>query len=125
MAQVSISGKVVDASTRRPVAGVNIRVDKSMQKSVTNALGEFSINGLSDEKHVLSFTHVSYEPQSKTIEGSDSQIVISLNESHVNIGQVVVTGTGTHHRLKDSPVPVHVITQQEIANTNATSLEEA
>ena len=125
MAQVSISGKVVDASTRRPVAGVNIRVDKSMQKSVTNALGEFSINGLSDEKHVLSFTHVSYEPQSKTIEGSDSKIVISLNESHVNIGQVVVTGTGTHHRLKDSPVPVHVITQQEIANTNATSLEEA
>ena len=124
-AQVSISGKVVDAGTGHAISGVNIRVDKSMQKSVTNAQGEFSISGLADGRHTLSFTHVSYEPQSRSIEGSNGQVLISMKESHVNISQVVVTGTGTHHRQKDSPVPVQVLTQQEIANTNASSVEEA
>lgn len=41
------------------------------------------------------------------------------------IGQVVVTGTGTHRRMTDSPIPVSVITAKEISNANASTLEDA
>lgn len=41
------------------------------------------------------------------------------------IGQVVVTGTGTHRRMTDSPVPVSVITAKEISNANVSTLEDA
>ena len=34
-------------------------------------------------------------------------------DKEVNLSPVVVTGTGTHHRQTDSPVPVQVITQQD------------
>ena len=124
VAQVAISGRVVDAGSRRPVAGAYVRVDKSMQKAVTNADGEFQLSGLSDGCQMLSVTHVSYEPQSVRVENGGSGLQIELKESNLNVGQVVVTGTGTHHRLKDSPVPVHVLTQKDIAQVNATTVDE-
>ncbi len=124
VAQVAISGRVVDAGSRRPVAGAYVRVDKSMQKAVTNADGEFQLSGLSDGSLLLSVTHVSYEPQSVRVENGGSGLQIELKESNLNVGQVVVTGTGTHHRLKDSPVPVHVLTQKDIAQVNATTVDE-
>ena len=45
-------------------------------------------------------------------------------DKEVNLSPVVVTGTGTHHRQTDSPVPVQVITQQDLLNINVSSLEE-
>ena len=102
-----------------------VRVDKSMQKAVSNSKGEFQLTGLSDGAHVLSVTHISYEPRTERVEGNKQELLLKMKESNLNVGQVVVTGTGTHHRLKDSPVPVQVLTQREIANANATTIEEA
>jgi len=39
LAQVAISGRIVDAQTERPVVGAYVRVDKSMQKAVSNSKG--------------------------------------------------------------------------------------
>ena len=116
LAQVSINGKIVDAQTERPVVGAYVRVDKSMQKAVSNSKGEFQLTGLSDGAHVLSVTHISYEPRTERVEGSKQGLLLKMKVSNLYVGQVVVTGTGTHHRLKDSPVPVQVLTQREIAN---------
>lgn len=43
----------------------------------------------------------------------------------INLDQVVVTGTGTHRRMSNSPVPIQVLTAKDIENASATSLEEA
>ena len=48
-----------------------------------------------------------------------------MQESYINLGQVVVTGTGTHRRMTNSPVPIQVITAKDIENAGATSLEDA
>lgn len=75
-------------------------------------------------EHVLRVTHVSYVPQSVLVKDGKTDIRIRLEDSHVNIGQVVVTGTGTHHRLTDSPVPVSVITAKDIREANLSTMEE-
>ena len=49
----------------------------------------------------------------------------SIADKEVQLSPIVVTGTGTHHRQTDSPVPVQVITQQDLKNINVSSLEEA
>lgn len=123
--QTTIEGKVVDDINGQPIRGVNVRVDRSMQRAVTNGKGEFRLTNLSKGNHTLSFTHVSYEPLQMKVKENSSTLQVRLTESHQNVGQVVVTGTGTHHRLKDSPVPVQVITAQDIANANVTTLDEA
>lgn len=46
-------------------------------------------------------------------------------EIYINLDQVVVTGTGTHRRMSNSPVPIQVITAKDIENAGAKSLEDA
>lgn len=44
---------------------------------------------------------------------------------YINLDQVVVTGTGTHRRMSNSPVPIQVINAKDIENSGAKSLEDA
>jgi len=43
----------------------------------------------------------------------------------IELDPVVVTGTGTHHRLKETPVPVEVITANDIKKTGVTDFQQA
>lgn len=124
-AQVTLGGIVIDSETGKPVQGANIRVEHSLSGSSTNSKGEFTITNLPDQNsYRLSVTHVSYLPVNFTT-GRDNSIIIKMQESYINLGQVVVTGTGTHRRMTNSPVPIQVITAKDIENSGATSLEEA
>lgn len=124
-AQTTLNGKVTDKENGKPLVGVNIRVDNSLAGGTTNGKGEFSISNLPEGKHILSFTYVGYTPLRFTSRGGNRNLHITMEESYNNIGQVVVTGTGTHRRMTDSPVPISIITAKEISNANVTSLEEA
>lgn len=124
-AQVRLSGQVFDEDGKTPLPGVNIRVDNSLNGGTTNIKGEFSISNLPEGKHTLNFSYVGYETQKYATEGSQSGIRIVLKESHNRLSQVVVTGTGTHRRMSDSPVPITVITAKDISNSNASSFEDA
>lgn len=124
-AQVTIKGRVLDSETGEPVVGANIRVDHSLQGGTTNAKGEFIIKGLPDGKQTLQVSHLNYEPQRYSASKSVNDVVIRMTESHNNLNQVVVTGTGTHRRMVDSPIPVNVLTAKDIKEANVTNLEEA
>lgn len=125
LAQVTLGGIVIDSETGKPVQGANIRVEHSLSGTSANSKGEFSISNLpQQESYKLSVTHVSYLPVTVTT-GADNSIIIKMQESYINLGQVVVTGTGTHRRMTNSPVPIQVITAKDIENSGATSLEDA
>ena len=124
-AQTALSGKVVSADTNEPLAGVNIRVDNSLTGCTTNGKGEFTIDNLPDGQHTLRFSYIGFTPKKYTADGQGENILVKLKESYSNLSQVVVTGTGTHRRMTDSPVPVSVITAKEIGSANVSTLEEA
>ncbi|WP_455640859.1 TonB-dependent receptor [Parabacteroides sp.] len=124
-AQISLSGKVVNAETNEPVVGANIRIDHSLAGCTTNGKGEFNVHNLPEGEHLLSITHVSFLPQKYTAKTGDKELLIKMNESYINLGQVVITGTGTHRRMTNSPVPIQVITAKDLSNANVTSLEDA
>ena len=89
--QTTISGKVVSVESGNPVDGANIRVDHSLAGCSTNAKGEFVLRNLPEGTHELRVTHVSYAPRSVTVKSGESQVVVQLENSYINIGQVVVT----------------------------------
>lgn len=43
----------------------------------------------------------------------------------IMLDEVVVTGTGTHRRLSNSPTPIQVITTNDLKNAHITSVDEA
>ena len=124
-AQTALSGKVVSAGTNEPLVGVNIRVDNSLTGCTTNGRGEFTIDNLPGRQHTLRFSYIGFTPGKYTTDGQETDILVKLEESYSNLSQVVVTGTGTHRRMTDSPVPVSVITAKEIGGANVSTLEEA
>ena len=46
-------------------------------------------------------------------------------EMSVDLNPVVVTGTGTHQRLKNTPAPVEVVTANEIKKAGITDFQQA
>lgn len=124
--QVTVSGIVLDSETGKPIQGANIRVDHSLSGTSTNSKGEFSLQNLpQQDNYRIRVTHVSYLPADYTATSADNGIIIKMQESYINLGQVVVTGTGTHRRMSNSPVPIQVITAKDIQNAGVTSVEEA
>ena len=123
-AQIRLSGQVTDENGT-PMVGVNIRVDNSLTGGTTDGNGKFNITGLSDGEHTLNFSYVGYEPKKYRTKSNQENIRVTLAKSDNRLTQVVVTGTGTHRRMADSPVPVTVITAKDIAASNAATLEDA
>lgn len=50
---------------------------------------------------------------------------VFAQENSVNLDQVVVTGTGTHRRMSQSPVPISVITAKDLKEAGITTFEDA
>lgn len=123
-AQTAIKGKIIDGETGQAVEGAVIRIDRDLGGFTSNTEGEFTITGLKEGEHTLRINHISYLPAKVTVSPSDSIVVIKLEENNMNLGQVVVTGTGTHHRMANTPVPVSVITAKDLQKSSATNLEE-
>ena len=119
LAQVRLQGKVVDESNE-PIPGANIRVSESLNGTTTDAGGKFELN-LPDGNHRIRVTYLGYEQGVYQTDHSEKDVVIKLKEKYVNIDQVVVTGTGSHRRMSNSPIPVKVLTGQDLKDDQAVS----
>ena len=124
-AQCTITGKVVDAENNEPVAGATVRLRETNIGCTTDDRGAFTLRNVPEGNHVMRISRLDYTPQTQTVSNNDENVLVRMREDVVNLNQVVVTGTGTHHRLKDSPVPVEVITQKELQQANAANIEDA
>lgn len=123
-AQHVVTGRVTDAETGVPIVGATVRVEHSLTGATADNRGEFRIANAAADATVR-VSHLSYEPQTIALNGRTSGLEIRLKPSQLNIGQVVVTGTGTHRRLDDAPVSVTILTGKELQEGVMTNLEDA
>lgn len=123
-AQMTLQGKVVDEEGQ-PVLCATVRLEKTTIGAVTNDKGEFVFKDVPNGNYVMRTSRMDFETQKQNVNQTDSNMLIRLKKSYLNLNEVVVTGTGTYHRLKDTPVPVEVITAKEIASTGALNFEDA
>ena len=124
-AQFSVSGRVVDSKTGEPVQGATVRLRNTNIGCATDDEGKFLLRNIPDGHYMMRISRMDYATQSCPVDGDTDGMLIKMDEGAVTLNQVVVTGTGTHHRLKDSPVPVEVIGQEELRQANAGSVEDA
>lgn len=123
-AQITLQGKVTDEKGE-PIPGANVRLEQTTIGCATNANGEFLLKNVKDGHYVLRASCLDYSPSTLPVSKSQNNMVIKLQETSVNLDQVVITGTGTHHRLKDSPVPIDVISQRDLQNANPADFQDA
>ena len=91
-----ISGTVVDKKSNETLIGAVVAVEGSNAKAVTDADGNFELNGLKNGKYTLNINYVGYKPQ--RIEGvsinggkAEERISVALQPDEQQLGEVVVT----------------------------------
>jgi iron complex outermembrane receptor protein len=91
----TVKGKVTSA-TEGPLPGVNIVLQGSVQGTMTDAGGNFSI-AVPGPEAVLVFSFISYTTQSVTV-GAQATIDVVLAPALSALNEVVVTGYGTQKK---------------------------
>lgn len=87
---MQVKGKVIDATTQKPIVGASVSVAKSSKGTSTNAEGEFTIAAAKASQVTIS--SIGYESQS--ISANDTYVTITLNQSASLVNEVVVTALG-------------------------------
>ena len=88
-----VKGIVNDASTGKPMPGVNVAVKGSTIGTITDANGKYSIE-VNDPKAVLTFSFIGYASTNIPVEGK-SILDIKLTPQINPLSEVVVIGYGT------------------------------
>lgn len=88
-AQVTYSGRIIDQGTKSPLPGVSIICDSLSRGTVSNDEGEFSIT-IDAHDPMLQFRLIGYNTKEFRVSNTD-EILVSLEESVMELGEVVVT----------------------------------
>jgi TonB-linked SusC/RagA family outer membrane protein len=123
-----ISGKVTDAATRGPLAGVQVLIPGTSAATQTNVDGDYRLTNLRPGRMTVRLFRLGYKAVSDTVRlqagetvARDYQMVASL----VNLSEVVVTGTaGNQERRAQSAVVASVDASNVIKDAPITSVGE-
>jgi TonB-linked SusC/RagA family outer membrane protein len=92
-----VRGKITEASGAA-IPGVSILLKGTTAGTTSSVDGTYSLN-LQDEKAVLVFSFIGYNPQEISV-GNQSVIDVKLTESAQQLGEVVVTALGIKKELR-------------------------
>lgn len=118
----SLKGKVVDATTKKPMPGVNVLVKGTSIGSSTNQNGKFSVNVPSlQDTLVVSF--IGYKKKNVPINGR-TNLKIELTPSTIKSEELVVVGYGKQKKtsLTSSVSDVDV---EKVANNDVSDVRES
>ena len=122
--QIKIAGTVIDNKSGSPLHLVNIYSSDSDVGEVTDNKGKFSFTLNDEQKAELIFSHVAYENYHQVFDSTYDNVVIRLNETLIQLNNVVVTSTRSGYLLRDVPVATEVIGKKEITESGATTVNE-
>ncbi len=120
--EVNVKGMVTSAMDGQPMAGVNVVEKGTLNGTVTDMNGEFSIN-VSGPEAVLVFSFIGYIAQEAPVNGQSS-ISITLTENVKKLDEVVVIGYGTAKKSDLSGASVSV-SEDQLKGTIVSSLDQA
>lgn len=119
-----VSGTVDDGETGELMPGVNVSIEGKTIGTITNADGEFSLNGVSVGDFIV-FSFVGMETKIVQVIDLDDEMTVSLESSTVGLDEVVVVGYG--EQKKESVVGAIGVAQADELRTsgNVTNLRDA
>lgn len=117
---VEVSGRVIDASTGRPIAAVNVHV--GLIQAMTDGQGRFLLHGVSvgAEMHV---ERLGYTPMK--LPAAESMFDVRMQPAPVLLEAMVVEALGDAVLAQNSSLAVTQVDRSQIQTSGLTSLAEA
>lgn len=120
-AQKTITGKVINKSTKQPVTNATVQVKGTVIATRTDSSGEFSIKVPKDNSE-LEISSVGYASTSVPLAGKSGAGEIQLAETVGNLNEVFVTGY-TSQKKKDITGAVAIVNVADMRATPSGSTE--
>jgi len=122
-AQTYLKGKITDQNTKQPIANVTVKVLSTNQNLSSDSLGQFSIQ-LPNGRYELSFKHLSFAPQTLTLNMPYTGILnLELDPLANTLQTVQVISTGYQTLNKERSTGSFVqVSNQELSQRVGTNL---
>ena len=117
-----VTGRVVEASSQRPLPDVQVSVVGTQRGAITNDQGDYRIAGLALGPITLRAQRIGYAPLTQAIvvtAGTSAPTNFVLSPTAIQIDEVVVTATGESQRKRESGNTIATVTptQEKLATT--------
>ncbi|GAA4304738.1 TonB-dependent receptor [Compostibacter hankyongensis] len=118
---LTVQGKVTAANNNSGLPGVTINVLGTSKGSVTDANGNYSLNGLAASDSLV-FSYVGYDKKTVGVNGR-ARVDISLTQGASSLEQIVVIGYGTAQK-KDLTGAVSSVNAEKLENEHPNSVQD-
>lgn len=126
----TISGRVIDAGTSRPIADVVIRVDGSMYETLSDPSGMFTLEGIPEGDQRLVLQHLSYGEHARRVlvsSGENLTLEARISTRAIELAPLVVeTLSELDRRRITSGAQINEVTREDLdlAQTTGRNLAE-
>lgn len=124
--KVSFTGIVTDKISGEPLDESNVYFNGTHLSTVTNKKGVFQLNDIKPGTYELIVSCVGYKSvkQEITLSEAKTKLDFGLTKSNSTLGEIVVTGTGTPHHLKGSPVQTELINNKLVESIGSSNFND-
>jgi len=121
-----LSGRVVDQDTKQAIEFANISFTDYSRGTSSGSDGVFQMSDLNEGSYELRVSCIGYEQykQHIQIKKGKNTLSVELKASVENLSPIVITGTGTQHRIENVPVQTEIISGKTIQEISGRSVEE-
>ena len=110
-AQHTIKGKVVDEQ-QKPLQSVTVIIGKKLLKTITDSLGNYSFS-FSSASLSLSFSHIGYEPVSRSVMGGNVPTV-TMMRNNIFLSETVIHAFERNSGINNIPASVTVLNKPSL-----------
>jgi len=122
--EIRLEGTVLNQKNGTPIPLVNVYDSDSETGEITDSEGRFSIVLKEQETASIAFSHIAFDSHYQNFDSSQSGLVIKLNETLIQLDDIVVTSTRSGYLLRDVPIATEVIGKKEIDESGAITISE-
>ena len=113
----TVTGRVVDQSTQRPLAEAQVNIAGTNRGTTTNAQGVFTITNVPTGSVEVRASRYGYQQGTQRITaaaGQTATVTFALSQAVVELGGLIVTATGQEQRVREVGNAVTKIELQEV-----------
>jgi iron complex outermembrane receptor protein len=121
-----ISGKVTDSKTNQPITGATISIPQLKLTANTNQNGEFTFKSTPQRgKFIVEVSYVGYGSVTRVVDFSETTpLIFSLQESVVEMKEVVVTGTAVSSNNKQNSTSVSTLSREQLLAPSSNIIDQ-
>ncbi len=123
---VIIKGKILNEINSNEINFANVYIDSLYIVTSSTNGGVYELHNLPLGKCNLCVSHIGFQKACMPVQLTHGVNIVNilLTPKNDTLTPIVITGTGTRHRIEDVPVQTKIITKKDIAELSCKSIEE-